>query len=325
MWCCFPSWRGDYATGIYSAEYRPLGAIQLVPYGVLYSLLPALSRNAGGKEERRHLERAMGLLLIAAFLVVLATMVFADPAVRLLLGERYAESALGLKILIWAVILRYVNYALNVRLLAGGHEWVFLVTSLVCLGVNVIGNLLLIPLYSWRAAAALTIFTEIVLLAQNTYWLHRIVGVVPRPLGAVRNSLVFAILLVTLLAGARLVPPFLIGSVGVLLFVVYLYRTGMLREFAAAWRAGRSSAALLGRRPNSSAGLKPSGWSFHIYVGGEPPAENHPGASAPLLLIQEGNCGGLPSSDEEGRRVSGGGGAEQAMSKFHCRAKALIR
>jgi O-antigen/teichoic acid export membrane protein len=118
------------------------------------------------------------------------------------------------------------------------------VTSLVCLGVNVIGNLLLIPLYSWRAAAALTIFTEIVLLAQNMYWLHRIVGVIPRPLGAVRNSLVFAILLATLLAGARVVPPFLIGSVGVLFFVVYLYRTGMVGEFAAAWRTGRSSAAL---------------------------------------------------------------------------------
>jgi len=235
---------GDYATGVYSAAYRPLGAIQLVPYGVLYSLLPALSRNAGGMQEQQRLERAMGLLLSAAFVVVLATMVLAGPAVRLLLGERYAESALALKILIWAVILRYVNYALNVRLLAGGHERVFVVTSLVCLGVNVIGNLLLIPIYSWRAAAVLTIVTEIALLAQNMYWLRRIVGVVPRPLGGVRTSLVFAALLVMLLAGARVVPPFLIGSVAVLSFVVYLCRTGMVREFTTAWRTGRSRAVL---------------------------------------------------------------------------------
>lgn|SRR5271157_216810 len=233
---------GDYATGVYSAAYRPLSTIQLVPYGVLYSLLPALSRNAGGLEERRRLESAMGFLLSAGFAVILATMVFAGPAVRFLLGNRYAESAVALKILIWAVILRYVNYALNVRLLAGGQERVFVATSLVCLGVNVLGNLALIPIYSWRAAAAITIVTEIALLAQNMYWLRRTVGVIPRPLGWVRSSLVFAILLVTLLAGAKVVPPLLLGSVGILLFVAYLYRAGMVGEFAAAWRTGRNLA-----------------------------------------------------------------------------------
>jgi O-antigen/teichoic acid export membrane protein len=230
---------GDYATGVYSAAYRPLGTIQLVPYGVLYSLLPALSRNAGGLEEQRRLERAMGFLLSTAFAVVLATMVFAGPAVRLLLGERYSESAVALKILIWAVILRYLNYALNVRLLAGGHERVFVATSLVCLGVNVLGNLILIPIYSWRAAAVLTIVTEIALLAQNLYWLRRTVEAIPTPLGWARSSLVFAVLLVALLAGTKIVPPLLIGSVSVLFYVAYLYRTGMVSQFAAAWRTGR--------------------------------------------------------------------------------------
>lgn len=226
---------GDYATGVYSVAYRPLGIVQLVPYGVLYSLLPTLSRNAGGVEERRHLERAMGLLLTAAFALVLATMVFAGPAVRLLLGQSYAESAAALKILIWAVILRYVNYALGVRLLAGGHERVFVLTSLVCLGVNVVGNLLLIPVYSWRAAAALTIVTELALLAQFIYWTQRAVGTIPKPLGWVRTSLVFASLFAAWLLGARFGVPLAVGSASILLFAAYLYRVGLVSEFAAAW------------------------------------------------------------------------------------------
>ena len=229
---------GDYATGIYSAAYRPLGTVQLVPYGVLYSLLPALSLNAGGKEEGQRLERAMGFLLSAAFGVVLTTMVFAGPAVRFLLGQGYAESAVALKILIWAVILRYINYALGVRLLAGGHERVFVATSLFCLGVNLIGNLVLIPIYSWRAAAVMTIVTEITLLAQNVYWLRRTVGIILRPIGWVRSSLVFAGLLVVSLAGAKVVPPLWIGSACILCFFVYLHHAGMLGEFAAAWRTG---------------------------------------------------------------------------------------
>jgi O-antigen/teichoic acid export membrane protein len=230
---------GDYATGVYSAAYRPLGTIQLIPYGILYSILPALSR--GAQAERARLERAMGLLLSAAFAVVLGTIVYAGPAVSLLFGPRYAESAIALKILIWAVILRYLNFALNIRLLAGGHERVFVATSLACLGVNVIGNLVFIPLYSWKAAAVITIVTEFVLLIQNFYWLRRAVGAIPRPFGWVQTSLVFAGLVGVWLAGARMASPLLIGSVCVLLFLGYLYRAGMIGEFATVWGVGRNA------------------------------------------------------------------------------------
>lgn len=232
---------GDYATGIYNAAYRPLGTIQFLPYGVLYSLLPVLSQNPAGHDQQRRLEKAMGFLLSAAFAAVLATMVFAGPAVKLLLGAHYADSALALKILIWAVILRYVNYALNVRLLAGGHERVFVATSIVCLGVNLIGNVTLIPKYSWRAAAAVTIITEIALLTQNVYWIRRTARTIPTPAGWLRTSVVFALLMVASLAGARIAPPLLIGTACVLLFVGYLYRAG-IGEFAGAWAASRGTA-----------------------------------------------------------------------------------
>ncbi len=236
---------GDYATGIYNAAYRPLGTLQLVPYGILYSLLPSLSRNVNSPDERRRLERAMGLLLSAAFVVVLTTMVFAGPAVRLVLGPRYADSAVALEILIWAVILRYINYGLNVLILAGGHERLFVVTTLACLAVNVIGNLLLIPRYSWRAAAALTIVTEFVMLAQNIYWLYRILGAVPRPLGWTKTSLIFTTLLALSLLVGHSVAPLAIGTISILIFMVYIYRVGMFSEFAAAWG---SSAGLPWRR-----------------------------------------------------------------------------
>lgn len=233
---------GDYATGIYSAAYRPLGSVQLVPYGVLYSLLPSLSRNVGGSEEIRRLERAMGLLLAAAFAIVLAAMVFADPAVHLLLGPSYAESALALRILVWSVVLRFVNYGLGLQLLAGGHERLLLVTSLVCLGLNIAGNLLLIPIYSWRAAAALTVVTELAVTAQFTYCLRRTIRRIPRPLGWIGTSVVFAVLLSAWIVGARLGASLAVGGTSLLLFGAYIYQTGLLREFAAAWGSGSGNA-----------------------------------------------------------------------------------
>jgi len=228
---------GNYATGIYGVAYRPLGAIQLLPYGVLYSLLPTLARGQCSQMGRERLEKAMGLLLCAAFFIVLATLVFADPAVNLLLGARYAESAIALKILIWAVILRYTNYALNMRLLASGHEKVFVMTSLTCLAVNLVGNLVFIPRFSWRAAAVITVITELALLGQNMYWLRRAIGTIPRPFGWTRTSVLFGVLVAAVIVGARIVSPLWIGIPCLLCFLAYLYRAGMAGEFASAWRA----------------------------------------------------------------------------------------
>jgi O-antigen/teichoic acid export membrane protein len=233
---------GDYATGIYGAAYRAIGVVQLLPYGVLYSLLPGLSRGdstQAGQVEK--LEKAMGLLLSAAFVTVLATMVFADALVPRVLGARFAESAAALKILIWAVILRYINYALNMKLLANRHESVFVVTSAVCLGVNVIGNIVFIPMFSWRAAAVLTIVTELALLSLNAYWLRRAGCAVPRPLGWARMSLAFVAVLLVFLAGERLVSPLSVGTACFAAFLGYMYRIGMMTEFACIWRMDSGS------------------------------------------------------------------------------------
>jgi len=226
---------GDYATGIYSVAYRALAMTQILPYSVLYSLLPSLSRNWDTKGERARLEKATGLLLSVAFAVVLATMVFAGPATRLLLGPRYAESAVALKILIWAAILRYLNYALNTALLAAGRERVFITTSLVCLATNFIGNLIFIPMYSWRAAAVLTIVTELVLLVQNLYWIRRAAGEVAVPWGIARTSCVFIVLLTLASGGAHFGSPMAAGTLCLLVFAVYLSFSGMLAEFAGTW------------------------------------------------------------------------------------------
>jgi O-antigen/teichoic acid export membrane protein len=228
---------GDYATGIYSVAYRALGMTQIVGYGVFYSLLPGLSRNARSEEGRRRLERATVLLLCAGFAVVLATLVFAGPAVRLLLGERYAESAAALRILIWAVLPRYINCALNIALIAAGRERVLVTTSLVCLAVNLIGNMAFIPLYSWRAAAVITIVTELALLVQNLYWVQKILGRVSFPWGLARIAFVFVALLGAEQVGGRLGLPLVTGTACLIIFGAYVSANCMAAEFAAVWGA----------------------------------------------------------------------------------------
>jgi O-antigen/teichoic acid export membrane protein len=225
---------GNFATGIYSVAYRALGMTQVVGYGVLYALLPSLSRGSWEKSQQQ-IERAMGLLLSASFIVVLATMVYAGPAVRFLLGSSYTESAVAVKILIWAVILRYLNYSLNIALLAAGREHVFVVTASVCLAVNLIGNLIFIPRYSWRAAAVLTIVTDLVSVVTNAWHIRATLGRVPCPFGMVRSSIAFVVLLTITVIGGRVIDPIVIGTICLLFFLAFLQFTGMLNEFANIW------------------------------------------------------------------------------------------
>jgi O-antigen/teichoic acid export membrane protein len=232
---------GDYSTAIYSVAYRVVSAAQILAYGVLYSLLPVLSRDQANASERRRLERAMGLLVSAGYVVVLATIIFAEPAVQLLLGARYRETASALRILVWAVIPRYLNYTLNIALLAGGRERVFVGTSLTCLLVNLAGNLLLIPRYGWRAAAFLTTLTELVLLAQNIYWARRMTRAVPIPPGLARTSLAFGAALAGLLLGRQIGLFLPAGIVCLLCFVAYLYFSQASGDIAAVWDPERGA------------------------------------------------------------------------------------
>ncbi len=135
----------------------------------------------------------------------------------------------------------YLNFALNIGLLAMGRERIFVVTSVVCLAVNFIGNLVLIPLFSWRGAAILTIVTELVLLVQNMYWVRQATGTIALPWGGGRTSLAFGVLLAGMLSFGRWVSVPLAGIAFFLFFVAYLYRAGIVAEFATIWRNRRSA------------------------------------------------------------------------------------
>lgn len=234
---------GNLATGIYGMAYRALNALQLVPYGVLFSILPSLSRDSWGPPEKERLQRAMGLLLSVGYVAVLGTVAFASPLVDLLLGPRYAGSVLALEILIWAVIPRNLNFALNTGLLGTGRERVFAFTSSACLAINLAANLVLIPLFSWRGAAAATIITEMALLIQNVYWIRKAIGAIPIPSHVIQSTLAFLGLLAVLIVCGRFAPPTLVGSVCVALFLAYLYHARALGQFAATWSPGRGSVA----------------------------------------------------------------------------------
>lgn len=190
--------------GIYAVPYRAFGALQIFPYGIMGSSLPGFSAKEWDQTQRERFHRLLGWLFALSAFLVLFTMLFAGSAVQVLLGPAYRDSALVMKILIWAVVPAFLNNGMNMLLLARNREHVFLRTAGVCLAANLAANLVLIPRYSFIAAASVTIFTELLLLGQNALLTRPLLGSWPWPRYWIRTSVAFgAIFGAALLAHGR--------------------------------------------------------------------------------------------------------------------------
>ncbi len=163
---------------------------------------------------------------------VLATAAFVSRVAGFCFRHGYLEYTRALKVLIWAEVLMCVNYGLNIALLARGHERVFVKTALVCLAVNLAGNILFIPQFSWRAAIAVfTIVTEFVLLRQNLYWFKRLVGLFTNH-GALRATIVCLVVTCAVLFAKQLWPRQQRRGNWADSVFLFLVKSGLLRDFA---------------------------------------------------------------------------------------------
>ena len=227
------------AVGIYGLSYRIFAGVGIVPYGIMGAILPVLSESAWNRDKEQLCSTAMRLMYSIALLAILAVMLLANPLVPALLGHAYGDSATVLQILIWSTIPIYLNYTLNATLLSSGNERIFILTALVCMIFNLAANIVLVPRYSYFAAAAVTIATECVLLGQNLFFVARKLGQIPLPKRVAGLTLSFGLILAFGMVADRLGAPRIpVGIVGLGLFIAYVmvdnpYRLVGFRQIAA--------------------------------------------------------------------------------------------
>lgn len=229
---------GNVAAGIYSIPYRVYATIQIIPYGLMGAYLPVFSARGVDGAARKACARSMEFLYLVALLAILTTTAYAGPAVLLLLGRPYAASALVIKILVWACIPTLLNYALNILLLAAGKEKVFIRTAAVCTIFNIGTNVLLIPRYSYVAAAVVTLLTEALLLLQNFYYVRRFFGELVLPANVGRITLGFSAALTCFLLLEQWIPGPLAGALVCIPCTVFVARRSeqLLRSQMASMR-----------------------------------------------------------------------------------------
>jgi O-antigen/teichoic acid export membrane protein len=153
--------------GQYSTAYKWVDALGVIPSLFTMALLPIMSRQA--HEDKPGLERsyhfAVKLLVSIALPVAVTMTALAPTLIGMLGGARYLpDGAIALQLMIWFAPIGWINSLTNYVLIALDQQrkmrWAFVAG----VGFNIVANLLFIPLFSYRAAAIITILSELVLL-----------------------------------------------------------------------------------------------------------------------------------------------------------------
>ncbi|HET7077835.1 MAG TPA: flippase [Chloroflexia bacterium] len=160
---------------IYEAAYKFINVTQILPPIVVLAFFPAMARAAIHDRAAlaRHYRMAVKLMLLMALPMVAGTVVLAGPLITIFtLGKPgyLPYAAWALAILICYLPFSFINGVTQYVLIAlnrqGRLTWVIGAAALFNIGAN----LLAVPAFGIYGAAAVTVLTELVLLAPFLGW-----------------------------------------------------------------------------------------------------------------------------------------------------------
>lgn len=168
--------KGDVVVGWYTTAYKFIDGLNIVPSTFTIAIFPLMSRYAA--TARDSLMRAyvvsIKFLLIVAMPVVLFTVFYAEPIILIFGGSQYLpQSAIALQLLIWFLPFSFINSVTQYVLIAIDQQRFLTKAFLIGVTFNVVANLIFIPIFSYRAAAVITIFSELALFLPFYYCMRK--------------------------------------------------------------------------------------------------------------------------------------------------------
>lgn len=154
-----------YDVGIYSLSYKALEQLIFFPAMFLGVLTPILSRAfAQNREAFQELFLKTSSILAMGALPLLAGGWFlAEPVVIMLGGSAFAVAADPLRPLLFAVVFIFFGTLLGASVIIAGKQRRAIPIYALGMVVNLAGNFLLIPKFSYMGSAWATVFTEMVI------------------------------------------------------------------------------------------------------------------------------------------------------------------
>lgn len=170
--------KGAEAVGFYNAAYRLMEALIFFPAVYTTSIFPVFSALyvSSQKPLKSAYEKSFKYLTILSLPIAVGTTLLADQIILLIFKSAYIPSILTLQIVIWVLPFTFVNYILGSLLTSMNRQYTVLKITIICLAMNIMMNIILIPIYSYLGAAFVTVITDAFSVALSFFVVSRLVS-----------------------------------------------------------------------------------------------------------------------------------------------------
>lgn len=184
---------GDAEVAIFSAAYNIILALLFIPTVYTNAIYPVLSRYyRQSKSELRLLyERSFKYLYIIGIPISVGIFMLSKDILNFLYGAKYSASAIALQIISLYLFLKFINFLLGTVLSSIDRQNKRMLGQGVTAVLNVMLNLLLIPIIGFAGAALATLITEIFLFiiyylfVSRSWYYYNFMSMLVKPLIAV--------------------------------------------------------------------------------------------------------------------------------------------
>lgn len=169
--------KGPTDVGIYSLSYKILENILMLWGLYMASIYPIFSRyliEDSKKNFYKIFKNTMGVALVSSGLILLIGFTFSGLIINFFGGEKFNQSSIVLKILLFSVPIYFITNTFYNTFLSLKKVKYIVYSMFFCLLLNFIFNLFLIPRMSYVGAGISTVVTELVMLILYLFFFMRL-------------------------------------------------------------------------------------------------------------------------------------------------------
>ncbi len=153
----------DYTqTGLYTAAYKFFDLLNFFPASVSHVLFPVLAGLMAKNlifDVKSTLETYLRLMFVMALPMAVGGMILSKQLMLLIAGQDFIAAAPVLSILIWSIAILFIYIPVNSLIISQLTKKAMVVTG-ANVFINIIGNIILIPILGIKAAAIMTVVSE---------------------------------------------------------------------------------------------------------------------------------------------------------------------
>lgn len=160
------------ALGTYGAAYRYLESLSLIPTALAHNLFPISAKKNG--VDPGSLKKILFVTFFSALIVSAIVFIFSDLLILILIGANYSQAIPLLKVFSAVLFLFFINAPLATVVQSSSLINKFLPYGFLNTVLNLVLNIIFVPIYGIIAAAWVMLLTEITGLLINIYFVRKI-------------------------------------------------------------------------------------------------------------------------------------------------------